>query len=334
MLRAGGSAVDACVAAAFASWIAEPALTGPGGGGFLVAYDGARRRPLAIDCFVAVPGEAYDRGPVAPLEPYVVDFGTGQQVFLVGPGSCAVPGVTAGLEEAHRRLGRLPWSELARPAIELARAGVELTRAHADVIDLLKGFLGASPEGARVFGPPDAPLRAGDRTSNPPLGATLERIAANGARELADGETAHALLAHQAATGGRLTAADLAAYRAIRRRPLALPYRERVFVTNPPPSSGGTLIAHALAVLAGGPPLREPLGARDGRPRGGRAALGERAAHARVRARAVPRRGGAAGARGAPAAAKWHPRRVPFGRPGPPGRPRSACSTRTGTRPR
>ncbi len=259
MLRAGGSAVDACVAAALASWIAEPALTGPGGGGFLVAYDGARRRPLAIDCFVAVPGEAYDRGPVAPLEPYVVDFGTGQQVFLVGPGSCAVPGVTAGLEEAHRRLGRLPWRELARPAIELARAGVELTPAHADVIALLKGFLGASAEGARVFGPPDAPLRAGDRTSNPPLGATLERIAANGARELADGETARALVAHQAATGGRLTAADLGAYRAIRRRPLALPYRERVFVTNPPPSSGGTLIAHALAVLAGGPPLREPL---------------------------------------------------------------------------
>jgi gamma-glutamyltranspeptidase/glutathione hydrolase len=259
VLRAGGSAVDACVAAAFASWVAEPALTGPGGGGFLVAYDGARRRPLAIDCFVAVPGEAYDRGSVAPLEPYVVDFGTGQQVFLVGAGSCAVPGVTAGLAEAHRRLGRLPWAELARPAIGLAHAGVELTPAHADVIDLLKGFLGASPEGAHVFGPPDAPLRAGERTSNPPLGETLERIAARGARELVDGETAHALVAHQAATGGRLMAADLASYRAVRRRPLALPYRDRVFVTNPPPSSGGTLIAHALAVLGAGPPLRGPL---------------------------------------------------------------------------
>ena len=66
MLRAGGSAVDACVAAAFASWIAEPALTGPGGGGFLVAYDGLRGRPLAIDCFVAVPGEAYDRRARCP----------------------------------------------------------------------------------------------------------------------------------------------------------------------------------------------------------------------------------------------------------------------------
>jgi gamma-glutamyltranspeptidase/glutathione hydrolase len=258
VLRAGGSAVDACVAAAFASWVAEPALTGPGGGGFLVAYDAERRRPLVLDCFVAVPGKGHS-GPVAPLEPYVVDFGTGQQTFLVGPGSCAVPGVTAGLEQAHRRLGRLPWSQLTRPAVALARAGVELTPAHADVIALLEGFLGASAEGARVFGPPGNALRAGDRTSNPPLADTLERVAANGARELADGETARALVAHQAATGGRLTAADLTSYRAIRRRPLALPYRERTFVTNPPPSSGGALIAHALAVLAGGPPLRDPL---------------------------------------------------------------------------
>jgi gamma-glutamyltranspeptidase/glutathione hydrolase len=260
VLRAGGSAVDACVAAAFTSWVAEPALTGPGGGGFLVAYDAARRRPLVLDCFVAVPGEGH-RGPVAPLEPYIVDFGTGQQTFLVGPGSCAVPGVTAGLEQAHRRLGRLPWAELARPAIALARAGVELTPAHADVIALLEGFLGASAEGARVFGPSGNALRAGDLTSNPPLGDTLERIAANGARELADGETARALIAHQTATGGLLTAADLVAYRAIRRRPLTLPYRERMFVTNPPPSSGGALIAHALAVLAGGPRLSGPLSA-------------------------------------------------------------------------
>ena len=78
-----------------------------------------------------------------------------------------------------------------------------------------------------MFGPSETPLRAGERTSNPPLADTLERIAAHGARELADGETAHALVAHQAATGGSLTAADLAAYRAIRRRPIALPYRER-----------------------------------------------------------------------------------------------------------
>ncbi len=205
-----------------------------------------------------MPGAGHS-GPIAPLEPYIVDFGTGRQTFLVGPGSCAVPGVTAGLEAAHRRLGRLPWAELAAPAIALAREGVEVTPAHADVITLLTGFLGASPEGARVFGPSERPLRAGETTSNPPLADTLERIAAHGARELADGETAHALVAHQAATGGALTLADLAAYRAIRRRPVCVPYRERTFVTNPPPSSGGALIAHALAVIAAGPPLAGAL---------------------------------------------------------------------------
>ncbi|MDX6617670.1 MAG: gamma-glutamyltranspeptidase / glutathione hydrolase [Gaiellales bacterium] len=258
VLRAGGTAVDACVAAAFASWVAEPALTGPGGGGFLVAYDAARGRPLALDCFVAVPGAGH-AGPVAELEPYIVDFGTGQQVFLVGPGSCAVPGVTAGLEQAHRRLGRLPWAELTRPAVALASEGVELTPAHADVIALLEGFLGSSPEGARIFGPAGNPKGAGELTANPPLAGTLERIGLHGARELADGETAHAIAAHQRATGGQLTLADLAAYRAIRRRPLLLPYRDRTFVTNPPPSSGGALIAHALAVLDAGPPLRGVL---------------------------------------------------------------------------
>ena len=55
------------------------------------AFDAARRRPLAVDCFVAVPGKGYERRPVAPLEPYVVDFGTGQQTFLVGPGRAPCP---------------------------------------------------------------------------------------------------------------------------------------------------------------------------------------------------------------------------------------------------
>ena len=283
-----------------------------------MAYDAARRRPLALDFFTAVPGAGHS-GPVAPLEPYIVDFGTGQQTFLVGPGSCAVPGVTAGLEAAHRRLGRLPWAELTRPAAALARAGVEVTPAHADVIMLLTGFLGASREGARVFGPAADPLRAGDVTSNPPLADTLERIAAHGARELADGETAHAVAAHQAATGGQLTLADLAAYRPIRRRPLAVPYRERTFVSNPPPSSGGVLIAHALALLGAGPPLSGVLAPRSV----ARIAAALRSASAQ-RTPAFERalyRGGAA-------------QKVLAAAGSSPGRRRSACSTLTGMPPR
>ena len=98
------------------------------------------RRPLALDCFVAVPGEGHGGGRSRRSSPTSSTSAPGSRSSSSGPGSCAVPGVTAGLEDAHRRLGRLPWAELARPAIALARAGVELTPAHADVIDAAQGL--------------------------------------------------------------------------------------------------------------------------------------------------------------------------------------------------
>ena len=113
-LRAGGNAVDAAIAAAFAAAVLEGPLTGPGGGGFLLLHlDG---EPLVLDCFFAAP-----RRPAAPMEELVVDFvDAGQQVFHVGEGSVAVPGLVHGLEEAHRRFGRLEWTSLVQPAVELA----------------------------------------------------------------------------------------------------------------------------------------------------------------------------------------------------------------------
>ena len=299
MLRAGGSAVDACVAAAFASWVAEPALTGPGGGGFLVAYDAARRRPLAIDCFVAVPGEGYSRGPSRTARALRRRLRHRSADLPRRPGVVRRPGRhgRSRVRASPPRPSALGRARRARPLRSRTRASRSRPRTR-DVIDLLKGFLGASPEGARVFGPPDAPLRGGDRTSNPPLGDTLERIAAHGARELADGETAHAIVAHQAATGGLPD----------RGRPGRVP-------RHPPPPARAALPrarlrdepAALLRRRADRPragragrrpaPARSAL-ARDGRARGGRPALRERAADARVRARALPRRGRAARAGG------------------------------------
>src|SRR5688500_2137836 len=126
VLANGGSAVDACVAAAFAAFVAEPPLTGPAAGGFFLAHvDG---EPLLLDCFFAVPSR-----PLAEMDEIVIDFGDAStQVFHVGEASVAVPGLIPGLEEAHRRFGRLAWADLVEPAIELAHAGldVKIGRAH------------------------------------------------------------------------------------------------------------------------------------------------------------------------------------------------------------
>src|SRR6188474_3350288 len=119
VLAEGGNAVDACIAAAFVAAVAEGPLTGPAGGGFLmVAEPGGDT--IVLDCFFAVPER-----PLGEMEEAVVDFAdSGTQVFHVGEGSVAVPGLVAGLEEAHRRFGSRSWVELLEPAIAVAREGV------------------------------------------------------------------------------------------------------------------------------------------------------------------------------------------------------------------
>ena len=117
MLAEGGNAIDACIVAAFAAAVTEGPLTGPTGGGFLLAWvDG---EATVLDCFFAAPTR-----PLGEMEEIVIDFGDARRrVFHVGEGSVAVPGLVAGLEEAHRRFGSMPWPQLVEPAIELASAG-------------------------------------------------------------------------------------------------------------------------------------------------------------------------------------------------------------------
>ena len=101
ILGEGGNAVDACVAAGIASWVAEPTVAGPGGGGFMLVHDPRRHGAVAYDFFTVVPGLDPTGRPIAPLEELHVEFGTTTQLFLVGPGSCAVPGNAVGADERH-----------------------------------------------------------------------------------------------------------------------------------------------------------------------------------------------------------------------------------------
>jgi gamma-glutamyltranspeptidase / glutathione hydrolase len=249
-LAAGGNAVDACIAAAVTAWIAESPLTGPGAGGFMLVHRARDGADILLDFFVAVPGKGHSESRVAELEPVDVPFGSGHttQLFLIGAASCAVPGMLAGLGEAHRRYAVLPWSELLQPAIELARRGVELTRDQAVLHDILDAVLRHGVDGRRVYGRERA-ARAGERIVMEDLARTLELISAEGADAFYRGELASQVARAVREQGGLITPDDLATYRVVGRRAVRAAYRGHEVITNAPPSSGGALIAFALRVL-------------------------------------------------------------------------------------
>jgi gamma-glutamyltranspeptidase / glutathione hydrolase len=249
ILAEGGNAVDACIAAAFVSWVAESPLTGPGGGGFMLVHRAGDRVDSLLDFFAAIPGEdlpADGRGEMVAVD-VVFDERT-RQVFHIGPAAVAVPGMPAGLAAAPRHYARLPWRELLAPAAELARAGVVLNSGQAFLHEILDPILRNGPEGKCVYGG-DRPLGEGERVVMEDLAGTLDRLAAEGADAFYRGELARRTSAAVLEGGGALTEHDLAAYRVIRRRPVRAAYRDVEFVSNPPPSSGGLLIAFALRVL-------------------------------------------------------------------------------------
>jgi gamma-glutamyltranspeptidase/glutathione hydrolase len=267
VLEEGGNAVDACVAAAFAAWVAESPLTGPGAGGFALVLPGDGRAPRVADFFVSTPGMGR---PVPPdAEMHAVDVGFGgdsetTQVFRIGGASCAVPGAAAGLEAVHSRYGRLPWRELLRPAIELARSGLEVTRQQAHLHAILDLILRHADEGRRIYSRDDGTrMVPGDELRLADLGDTLEHIAEEGAAVLYRGDLASEIVRTVGEQGGGITKEDLAAYRVVWRRPVRARFRRYEVVSNPPPSSGGILIAYGLALLErvsrGGPGSAEAI---------------------------------------------------------------------------
>jgi gamma-glutamyltranspeptidase/glutathione hydrolase len=252
VLREGGNAVDAALGAMLASFACEPLLTGLGAGGYmLVAAPG--EQPALLDFFVEAPGRGAGPAERAELVPISVSFGDAIQVFNIGAASVGSFGVPAGVCEAARRFGRMPLAQLVRPAAALAREGVELNAEQAYVLEILADIVTSTPEAAALFAPAGSVLRAGEIVRQPQLADALERLGAEGADPFYDGDIAAAIVAWVSERGGTLTLDDLRAYVVADREPVTLRYRGRAVVTNPPPSAGGILIAHALASLGRGP---------------------------------------------------------------------------------
>jgi gamma-glutamyltranspeptidase/glutathione hydrolase len=213
ILEEGGSAADAAVAATLASCVAETVMTGLLGGGHAIYFEAASGRARNLDCFVAVPGLGFGRREVELLQ-LDVPFGAELVHYAVGPASCGVPGLPAGLEALWRAHGRLPWPRLVEPALRLAREGVDFPPAHAACLAMLAPVMTMN-EGARIYSPGGELLQPWSRLEQPGLVAALEAVAAEGAADsMYRGSLGEALLSLCAERGGLLTRADLERYEA------------------------------------------------------------------------------------------------------------------------
>jgi gamma-glutamyltranspeptidase / glutathione hydrolase len=247
VLREGGNAVDATMGAMLTSCVTEALLTGLGAGGHMLVA-GAGIEPTVLDFFVEAPTRVGD-GSEVELLGVGVSFGDAEQVFHIGPASCGVYGVPAGICEAARRWGTMPLEQLAAPAARLARDGVVLNAGQAYVAEILVDLLTSTPECAALWAPGGQLLREGGLLRNPDLGDALLRLAHEGAEPFYGGDIAAKVCDWLGDRGGSLSAGDLTGYQAIERRPARIAYRGREILTNPPPSAGGTLLAYSLALL-------------------------------------------------------------------------------------
>ena len=246
MLRAGGSAVDAAIAMAVTLTLVEPQSSGIGGGAFMLWYGAADHQLIAYD--------GRETAPRAATEDMFLKGGKPMDFLdaVVGGLSVGVPGELRMLELAHRKHGKLPWKKLFEPAIELAENGFELSPR---LFRLLARdpFLPKAPGAGTYFYTPDGrPKPVGTKLVNPELAETLRAVAAGGADAFYTGNVASDIAeATQRAfrNPGRLTAADMGAYRPKVRKALCGPYRRFEICGMPPPSSGGTTVLSILGLL-------------------------------------------------------------------------------------
>jgi gamma-glutamyltranspeptidase / glutathione hydrolase len=203
---------------------------------------------VLLDFFVEVPGrDGAERR--AELLPISVLFDETPQVFNIGAASCGVPGTAAGLAEALRRFGSVPMADLIGPAVSYARDGVPLNAGQAYLHELLDPILTEFPESRALYAPHGRVLREGETFRFPDLGEALERYGAEGPAPFYRGDVARAIAEWVTERGGMLGADDLAAYEPIAREPVRAQFRGRDVLTNPPPSSGGILVALCLELL-------------------------------------------------------------------------------------
>ena len=246
IMRRGGSAVDAAVAAQLVLTLVEPQSSGIGGGAFLLHYDAGSGNVAAYDGRETAPGGATE-------QLFLSDDGEPMKFFeaVVGGRSVGVPGVLRMLEMAHQRHGRLPWVTLFQPAIALADVGFAVSP-RLNMLIAGDKHLGTQDRARRYFYHADGSARrAGEIRRNPEYASVLRSIAAGGADAFYRGPLAREIVraVRSAPNPGLLTEDDLAGYRAVQREAVCRPYRAFRVCGMPPPTSGGVTMLQILGIL-------------------------------------------------------------------------------------
>ena len=247
ILRAGGNAFDAAIASIFASFVSESVLTSMGGGGFLIAHT-MDNRNILYDFFSVTPGLGKTKKREIEFFSVDIEFAGAVQRLYIGRGSAGVPGILQGISEIYKRHATLPLKTLLEPAIGYAREGVVLNKKQASFIGLLEPLLTITEEGRKIYAPEGRLIREGDVIRNPGLLETLEMIGEDGIDAYISGEFKKRIM-EGFSDHSELTEEDIDRYRVEVRKPLAIDYRGYRIETNPPPSSGGSLIALSLRLL-------------------------------------------------------------------------------------
>ncbi|MEZ4425310.1 MAG: gamma-glutamyltransferase family protein [Gemmatimonadota bacterium] len=235
ILRAGGNAIDAAVATAFAIGVVEPQMSGVGGSGAMTVWLQGEGRAEYLDFYAAQNADtwadAFASGDVPAERTGPTDL------RIVG-----IPGGVAGLLAAHERFGRLPREQVLAPAIRLAEQGFPVNQVLAEFILGSEQKVSRFPDSRALLWPGGEALAPGDRFRNPELGGVLRRIAESGADGFYRGETARRIVEVLNAHGNPATLADLAGYEVQWERPVCATYRGRVLLSAPPPQSGANVL--------------------------------------------------------------------------------------------
>ena len=258
ILRRGGNAADAAVAAAFALGVVRPASCGLGGGGFALVYIAKEKKTYVLDFREVGPAKATP-------DMFVKDGKPRTDLAQDGPLSIAVPGAVRGYAELARRFGTKPLAELTSPAELIANRGFQVSKKHAAYAQRRLECLSANPDASRIFLFKDeadpARRRApkpGERLVQKDLARTLHTIGEKGENPFYRGAIAHRIVETVQAGGGILTLEDLHAYKVHERAPLQGSYRGWKLLTMPPPSSGGVIVLGLLNVLEREAPRGDP----------------------------------------------------------------------------